>query len=241
MRVLMAFWDGGGNTAPQLGIARALIGRGHEVVFLGNACQREKVEAAGATFRAYRHAPDHDASSPETDLISDWGAKTPLGAFARQRDRLMYGPAAPFARDTLDVLEELPADVAAWDMMLMGVGTGVEKAGLPSAALVHTVYPAPTPGLPPFGLGLAPARGPLGRARDAAIRPAFARLFRPGLKSLNAAAHGARPRPDRRAVRPGPRRRPEPDHDLARVRLRRRRRAPGQRALRRAGARPARR
>jgi len=187
VRVLQAFWDGGGNTAPQLGIARALIERGHDVTFLGNDCQREKVEAAGAAFRPYRHAPPNDASSPETDAIKDWEAKTPLGAFARGRDRLMYGPAARFARDATEALDEAPADVVAWDFMLLGVGAAAERAGVPSAALVHTVYPAPTAGVPPFGLGLAPARGPLGRMRDAAIRPAFERLFRPGLKALNAA------------------------------------------------------
>ena len=190
MKVVQAFWDGGGNTAPQLGIARALIRRGHEVTFLGNACQREKVEAAGAAFVPYRHAPENDASSPETDQLRDWEAKTPLGAFARTRDRMMYGPAALFARDFLEATEGSPPDVVAWDMMLMGVGVGVERAGVPSAAIIHTVYPAPTPGLPPFGLGFAPPRGAPGRARDAAIRRAFTALFRPGLKSLNAARGG---------------------------------------------------
>ena len=96
LRVLQAFWDGGGNTAPQLGIARALVGRGHEVVFLGNECQREKVEASGAAFRPYRHAPANDASSPETDLLRDWEAKTPLGR-VRPRAR----PADVWARRAL--------------------------------------------------------------------------------------------------------------------------------------------
>ena len=157
MRVLQAFWDGGGNTAPQLGVARALIARGHEVTFLGNDCQRQKVEGIGASFRPYRHAPPNDASSPETDLMKDWEAKTPLGAFGRTRDRLMYGPAALFARDVTETLEEFPADVVAWDFMLLGAGVAAERAGVPAAALVHTVYPAPLDGVPPFGLGLAAA------------------------------------------------------------------------------------
>ena len=187
MRVLQVIWDGGGNVAPQLAIARTLVGRGHEVTVLGHRVQRERVEAAGAAFRDYRHAPDADASRPETDLIRDWEARTPIGAFGRSRDRLMYGPAAAFARDVTETLDAWPADVVAWDYLLMGAGLGAEHARLPSAALMHTIYPIPAPGVPPFGLGLAPARGRAGRARDALLTRTLRRSFTPGLKALNAA------------------------------------------------------
>ncbi len=187
MRVLQAFWDGGGNVAPQLAIATTLVERGHEVTFLGSTCQREKVEATGARFRAYAHAPDHDASSPDTDLLRDWEAKTPIGAFGRVRDRLMFGPSLLFARDVLEALEDEPADVVAWDYLLGGCGIGAESAGVRSVALVHTVYPVPTRGVPPFGLGLPLARGVLGSTRDAVLRPMLGRMFRPGLKAANRA------------------------------------------------------
>jgi MGT family glycosyltransferase len=187
MRVLQVIWDGGGNVAPQLAVARELVGRGHDVTVLGNHVQRERVEATGARFAAYRHAPDTDASRPETDLIRDWEARTPMGAFARSRDRLMYGPAALFARDVLETLEATPADVVAWDYILMGAGAGAEASGLPNAALVHTIYPLPTPGVPPFGLGLQPARGRAGRARDALLTRVLRGSFAPGMKALNAA------------------------------------------------------
>lgn len=187
MRVLQVIWDGGGNTAPQLGIVRELVGRGHEVRILGHRCQRERCEAAGARFSAFRHAPDGDASSRETDLIRDWEARTPIGAFAKVRDRVMYGPAERFARDVVETLDGAPADVVVWDYLLLGAGVGAERAGVPSAAVIHTVYPLPAPGVPPFGLGLAPARGAPGRARDALLARAFAGQFRPGLRALNAA------------------------------------------------------
>ena len=186
-RVLQVIWDGGGNTAPQLAIARELVGRGHDVRILAHDVQREKVEKTGAAFAAYRHAPQTDIARPETDILRDWEAKTPLGAFARVRDRLMYGPAGLFARDVIETLEAHPADVVAWDYLLLGGGLGAEKAGVPSAVVIHQIYPLPAEGVPPFGPGLQPARGPAGRLRDALIRRVLIRSFVPGLKALNAA------------------------------------------------------
>jgi MGT family glycosyltransferase len=187
VEVLQVLWDGGGNVPPQLAIARGLVERGHRVRILGHRCQRNRAEATGASFRAYRHAPDADASRPETDLIRDWEARTPLGAFANARDRLIFGPSLLFARDVIEALEEAPADVVAWDFFLMGAGIGAESAGVPSAALIHTVYPLPTDGVPPFGQGLMPARGRPGRFRDAVLRRLFERTFRPGLDAANRA------------------------------------------------------
>jgi MGT family glycosyltransferase len=198
MRVLQVIWDGGGNAPPQLAIARELVERGHEVTVLAHRVQRPKVEATGARFAAYRHAPEGDASRPETDLLRDWEARTPLGAFARLRDRVMFGPAAAFARDVAESLGDAPADVVAWDYLLPGAAVAAEAAGTPSAAVVHTVYPLPAAGAPPFGPGLKPMHGPAGRARDAVVARALARLFAPGLAPLNRARaeHGLPPLQD---------------------------------------------
>jgi MGT family glycosyltransferase len=189
MRVLQVLWDGGGNVGIQLPITSELVRRGHDVVVLGHRCQRPRVEATGAAFEPFRYAPDADASRPETDLIRDWEARTPLGAFARTRDNLMFGPALQFARDVVAEAERRRPDVIAFDYLLAGAGIGAEAASVPSVALVHTVYPLPVPGVPPFGQGLMPARGPLGRLRDTALAWGFARSFGPGLKPVNAARH----------------------------------------------------
>lgn len=187
MKVLQAIWDGGGNTAPQLAIGRELVARGHEVTVLGNSVQRERIESEGLGFRAYEHAPDADSSSPETDLVRDWEARTPLGAFGRLRDRLMYGPARLFARDVLDAMDADRADIVVWDYLLLGAGLGAERAGARSAAVIHHINPLPRDGVPPFGPGFAPAKGMPGRMRDAAARRMLERSFMPGLKALNRA------------------------------------------------------
>lgn len=171
----------------QLGIARALVARGHEVRILGGTALRDRVEACGAGFTPFVRAPDISMSSPDTDSVRDWQSKTPIGATIRFRDHLMFGPSLEFATDVIDELDRNPADVVAFDYLLMGAGTGAEKAGVRSAAVIHNPYPLPEPGIPPFGMGLMPARGLPGRIRDRLLQASAERLFKPGLRSLNRA------------------------------------------------------
>ena len=78
-------------------------------------------------------------------------------------------PALGFAKDVLGELDRAPVDAVAVDFMLAGAVAAAERAGLPTAALMHTVYCLPAPGRPPFGPGLK-ARGDWARRfRDAAI------------------------------------------------------------------------
>jgi len=187
MDVLMVLWDGGGNVPTQLAIARALLERGHRVRVLSYGTVEDRATRAGAEFVRFTHAPDPDPTKPETDLVRDWEARTPLGEFARLQDRLVFGPASAFARDVADEVHRVPADVVAFDYLLFGAGIAAEAARVPSVALIHMVFPLAREGVPPFGLGLRPARGPLGRLRDRALARAFELAWRPTLRRANAA------------------------------------------------------
>jgi UDP:flavonoid glycosyltransferase YjiC (YdhE family) len=166
-------------------LAARLIERGHGVRVVGPRCRRESYASLGARFEAYQHAPEHDAGTPETDIIRDWEARTPMGAFGRLRDNLMFGPAAAFAQEVVAAVErERPAG-AVIDYMLTGAAAGARQAGVPAAGLVHNVYPLPAAGVPPFGLGLAPARGRAGQLRDRLLGRIALRPFAVGLATLN--------------------------------------------------------
>ena len=97
MRILVAGWDSGGGVEAVQTVVQRAVGRGHHVRVLGTEGLRSRFESAGAGFRVYRHAPDNDLRRAETDLIKDWEARTPLGVFARVRDRVMFGPAGSSA------------------------------------------------------------------------------------------------------------------------------------------------
>jgi MGT family glycosyltransferase len=99
----------------------------------------------------------------------------------------MMGPAPAYARDTRAALEREPADLLVCDYMLFGPPIAAERLAVPIALLVHNVYLVPESGKPAPGPGLLPARGPLGRARDAVLGRAFVALFNRGLPAINRA------------------------------------------------------
>ncbi|WP_336213218.1 glycosyltransferase [Nonomuraea sp. LPB2021202275-12-8] len=184
---LFATWAGGGAVPPVLSVARALHRRGHHVRVLADRSLHGEVAACGLEPIAWTTAPQGDPSDPATDVIRDFEARTPLGEFARLRDRIVCGPAADYARDTLAELRARPADVLVAEHMLLGAFTGAEAAGTPRASLVTTLYPFPTPGAPPPGPGLPPATGPLGRVRDQIVTRLILKPWEKGLPALNSA------------------------------------------------------
>jgi MGT family glycosyltransferase len=184
-RFLFVLWEGGGNVAPQLALAKGLLERGHDVRVLTEDCLAEDVIAIGARFEPFATAPNR--ASRVEDLIRDWEARTPLGAFARGRDRVMMGPAAAYADDTRAALEGEAVDAMVCDYMLFGPPIAAERVGVPQALIVHNIYMVPEPGKPAPGPGFLPARGRLGRARDRVVNRAFVALFSRGLPAVNRA------------------------------------------------------
>ncbi len=194
-RYLFALWEGAGAVPPVLSVAGALRRRGHDVRVLADPVLRPEVEAAGAEHVDWTRTPHRVDRSEASELFRDWETRTPLGALARVRDRLMFGRAADVAADVRAELERRPADVVAAETALPGAIVAAEGAGVASAMLFTTVYPLPVPGRPPFGPGLAPLGGPAGRLRDGALGALSRAGWNRGLEPLNAARreHGLPP------------------------------------------------
>lgn len=184
---LFALWAGGGAVPPALSVIRALRERGHHVRALADKSLHDEVAAAGGEPIGWTTAPQGDPSDPQADLIRDFEARTPLGEFARLRDRIACGPAADYARDTLAELRANPADVLVAEHILLGVLTAGEAAGVPVASLVTTLYPLPAAGAPPFGPAFTPATGPIGRLRDHLVGKLVTKPWAKGLPALNRA------------------------------------------------------
>ncbi|MDF1606320.1 glycosyltransferase [Nocardioides sp. YIM 152315] len=90
--------------------------------------------------------------------------------------------------DLLAALAEVRPDVLLVDVNAYGAQVRAEASGLPWATLMPSVVPVPGRGVPPYGVGMKPMGGPLGRARDAVVwklvERVFAKAMLPGLNDL---------------------------------------------------------
>jgi MGT family glycosyltransferase len=195
---LFALVDGGGNVSPELSAARRLVERGHLVIVLAENSVAGEVRATGAMLRPWVHAPNRPDRRPEHDPARDWECRYPWQLIERLAGTLFVGPAPGYAQDVRDAIAETRPQLVVCSMFCLGGMVAAEAAGLPFDVLLPNIYPLPAKGLPPFGIGLPPARGAGGRLRDRALNAFLERLWdSKGLAGLNALRrqHGVTPLP----------------------------------------------
>ena len=115
----------------------------------------------------------------------------------RAVDRLRRGYRDLLRRGRLDgpdldrAVAETRPDAVLVDALAYGAAIRAERGGLPWALTLPSLLPLPAPGIPPYGLGLRPARGPLGAARDRLgwrlVERLYATAMLPQLNELRAA------------------------------------------------------
>jgi UDP:flavonoid glycosyltransferase YjiC (YdhE family) len=126
-RILVVTWDGGGNVPPMLGIACELRRRGHEVRVLGHPQQHESVASAGLRFVDYHHG-------------RAWSSKvTAMGARFLLRFIFQVWTDPGLGKDVCDELAREPVDLAFVDSMILAGVRAAERAGVPTAVLMHTL------------------------------------------------------------------------------------------------------
>lgn len=170
---LFVTWEGGGNVAPVLGVARRLAASGHRVAVLTEPCLREAVDEIGSDVRFLSFTRHFTRTERTEDLVRDWEASTPIGALRRAFDNVLFGPARAVAEETARALDETGAEVLVADSLMMGSLVAAEARALPHAVLVHMPEFLPGPGKPPPGPGFLPRSGLLGRLRDAVLTRLF--------------------------------------------------------------------
>jgi MGT family glycosyltransferase len=90
--------------------------------------------------------------------------------------------------DFVSAVEDFGPDVVLVDVNAYGAQLHAERLGLARAMLMPTVVPVPGKGVPAYGIGMRPARGPLGAVRDAVmwrlVERMFGKAMLPGLNEL---------------------------------------------------------
>jgi UDP:flavonoid glycosyltransferase YjiC (YdhE family) len=128
LRMLMVYWDGGGNLPPQRALARELKRRGHEVHVLTHDTQAQSVAADGATFHALGTARQWDptrrnTADEEVSFISEDLAGSPR-----------------FARDFLTTHAALRPDICLIDVMLISTQRVALEQGIRFGVFNHLAW-----------------------------------------------------------------------------------------------------
>ncbi|OHV35983.1 MULTISPECIES: nucleotide disphospho-sugar-binding domain-containing protein [Pseudofrankia] len=189
---LFALTDGGGGTvAPELGVARRLVDRGHRVTVLAEDSMAPAVAATGAAFQRWRHGLNRPDHLPEHAPYQEWALRSPTTLVRQMIAHLVVGPAAGYARDVTDAIRADRPDLVLTSFFAFGAMVAAQAAQTPFDVLMPNIYPLPAPGLPPFGPGLRLARGPLGGLRDRVFGVMSQRLWDgaalPGLNEVRGA------------------------------------------------------
>jgi MGT family glycosyltransferase len=166
-----------GHLFPLMPGLLALQERGHDVHLLAPEPHLDQVRAAGL-----RHVQPMEARSPIP--ANDDGLKGGLAYLMWHGEQ---------ERAELErTITAVGADALIIDGNAYGAAVGAEASGLPWAMAIPSLLPWPGRGIPPYGLGMKPMRGPLGRVRDAVLMRmvlrAYAKAMLPRLNELRGSA-----------------------------------------------------
>lgn len=110
------------------------------------------------------------APAVESIEMRDWQASNPRDALASSV--MTFAERAPHdAADLSAAIDAERPDALVVDINSWGAMSEAERSGIPWAAFCPYPLPLPSRDAPPFGPGLAPARGPYGRLRDRLLWP----------------------------------------------------------------------
>ncbi len=163
------------HTANALPFAARLVERGHEVVWYAGRAFHDRIAAVGARPISYRAATDWEGDPFDAfpQLRRYKGPRAIGHGFAD----VFVGEAAARVADLRPVLAEHRIDAMLHDGLMIGIGMLSELTGVPHATFGDGPLPYLEPDTPPFGPGLQPMRGPLGRLRNRVIGAAANTLF----------------------------------------------------------------
>jgi MGT family glycosyltransferase len=152
-----------GHLYPMTPLLLELAARGHDVHVRTLATQVDHLRGLGL------HAAPVDARIGDIEH-PDWEADNPKEALL-VAVRTFCERAALDGPDLQAAVEAIAPDVVIVDINAWGALTAAEASGLPWATFSPYTPPLSSKDAPPFGPGLRPVRGPLGRLRDALVRP----------------------------------------------------------------------
>lgn len=169
-----------GDLYPMVPVLLELRSRGHDIHVLTLESQVEALTSQGLHTRAI---------DPAVRAIrhNDWSAKNTVQSL-KAAVHTFTARAAIEGPDLERAITELEPDLVIVDLNAWGGSLAAESWGGPWVFVSAYTPPIRSRGTPPFGPGMLPMAGPLGRLRDGVVRPlvigAAERLMRPAINEL---------------------------------------------------------
>jgi UDP:flavonoid glycosyltransferase YjiC (YdhE family) len=158
-----------GHVLPAALIVRALVDRGHDVLWYVGKKFRARAEAAGAGFVGYEDAYDYD----DSDYDSAFPGRSELTGLDQIRfdlRKLFIEQATSQYRDLRRILQTFPADALVSDPSMIA-SAAIDELGGPANAVYNvTCLSLPGREIAPFGLGLLPSGSLAGRLRNRTLQ-----------------------------------------------------------------------
>jgi MGT family glycosyltransferase len=151
-----------GHLFPMTAILLELRERGHDIHLRTLASQVGRMQGLGLATRAI---------NPEIETIrhTDYQTKSPRKGLENTAS-VLYQRGLLDAPDLQAAIDEVQPDALIVDLNSWGAMFAAEASGIPWTSFSPFTPPMSSPGTPPFGPGLRPMSGPLGKARDAVIQ-----------------------------------------------------------------------
>lgn len=163
------------HTSNPLPIAARLVERGHRVRWYAGAAFHPQIAAVGAEPLPYVRADDFGGQDM-TEHFPWLAGLSPLRALRQAFAEIFVGQARYRVPDLREIVAAERVDAMLCDELMVGVGQVGELDGIPWATFGDGPLAVEEPGIPPFGPGLTPMRGPVGWMRDAVVRAVARRI-----------------------------------------------------------------
>jgi MGT family glycosyltransferase len=164
-KILVATVPLTGHVQPMLLVVRALVARGHEVVWYGASKFRTAIEQTGVVFAPMHSALDWDDAQIEAALPA-LQKRRGLARVKAQLIHMFILPMEKQLRDLEALVRQHTPDVVLADSAHLGAALVSETQRLPWATLGISALVVPSIDTAPFGPGWRPSSSKLGRWRN---------------------------------------------------------------------------
>jgi UDP:flavonoid glycosyltransferase YjiC (YdhE family) len=192
LSILIATFPAHGHVTPLLCVAESLVARGDRVRFLTGSRFADVVDATGAEYLPFPDEADFDDRQDLRELFPERVGLKGVKSIAFDVENVFVKPGLAQYEAVMAAHAAEPVDVVLTDPALMGAALllGHPRDARP-AVVVCGVVPLTIASrdTAPYGMGLTPLRGPLGRLRNAALSAVVARTVFPGAEKVADQVH----------------------------------------------------